>query len=427
MNYPKFLPTTLFILLLLAPLVRADEIHLKNGDHLRGTLLTLSPTVCEFDTPYQATLHIKRQELLQLQITHPVAVTLHSGETLVGTLTTDQNGMGVLHSQRFGIVTVKLTEVTKIASLPTPSHLPLDPPQKETHLAVQGRGIEDTSKPVATQAPETIGQNNAEAQTTEEERRKFFLRQAAVLLKQGEQELEFAFSYANDTNMGLRTRELSLPLTMRLGLTNRLEGSLTVPVIWAENEQLPPSPVENNQTFGLGDIQLDLNYLLIAEDEQWPDVMTAMDIWVPTDDLPDPNNAIEVTTSSGYWRVAGSLMLAKSYDPAVIYGGLAYYHTFSETQYGVRLTPGKGLVYRLGMGFSINPSLMWNNQFIGIYQTETKHDGQKIPGSVREPMLFETGLSLSLDKYNFLEPSLTFGLNDEAIDTTWQLSYIRKF
>jgi len=116
----------------------------------------------------------------------------------------------------------------------------------------------------------------------------------------------------------------------------------------------------------------------------------------------------------------------KSYEPAVLFGNIGYTYTFKETLNGIEVAPGNSFNYSFGMGFAINNQITMSGQFFGAYQTETEWDGVEILGSSREPMSVRTGLTYRLGKGSYLEPAVTFGLNDDAPNAALTLSYTQK-
>ncbi|NJL59321.1 MAG: hypothetical protein HC887_06420 [Desulfobacteraceae bacterium] len=148
----------LIFLLFSGNIAIADELRLRNGDRITGQLLELSDTLCIFQTAYQAKLHINRSDILHLNTSQPVTVNLNSGERLVGTLTSTENGNFSLHSQRVGTLTSNMAEIISIIGSDN-----VDVSVINTQLSqVQGKGTEDASKSSVSQeksnTPETIGE-----------------------------------------------------------------------------------------------------------------------------------------------------------------------------------------------------------------------------------------------------------------------------
>jgi hypothetical protein len=73
MNIKNKLVTILLLYFITPNYATADELYLKNSDRITGQVIELSTTHCTFKTDYQATLHIKRSDIVRLNITPPVA------------------------------------------------------------------------------------------------------------------------------------------------------------------------------------------------------------------------------------------------------------------------------------------------------------------------------------------------------------------
>lgn len=396
----------------------ADELCLNNGDKITGQLIYFSTELCTFETPYQATLHVKPHNISQLITTRPVMVELVSGELFSGKLKSNENNMVSLSSQRFGTLSLDRKEIIEIIGSDTPPTA-----MKLSELTkIQGKGDAlPEQSPSENKTTTTLGQE------PEEDLRQIFLRESTVLLKPGEKELDISLNYKRDEYYNRRSRQFDMPLSLRLGLTNRLEGFLSIPVIWAEHETVEQNAADKNSEFGIGDITAGLKYVLKRENEQWPDIIGFLDVSAPTGENPDYNDAQTIALGSGQWNISTGLSLVKSYDPAVIFGNIGYAHAFENTLSGVSVEQGDTLNYDFGMGFAINNQVSVSSRFLGAYQFETEFDGIKHPDSTREPMSLRGGLTFRLAKDQYLEPAVTFGINNDADDATVNLSYTRKF
>jgi hypothetical protein len=295
--------------------------------------------------------------------------------------------------------------------------------QPRSILNVQGRGTKDSSEQPASQekAPTTVGEKD------EETRRRLFVPQSeVVLVKPGEKELGISFSYIHDQADNMRERDLTFFGSLHIGLIDKLETFVNVPFTWLEQELLDDNFAKNSN-FGIGDVSVGFNYLFATENNQWPDIFGSLVITTPTGDKPDFADLNKVSLGNGHWKITTDLWLMKTYDPAVLFGGIGYTHTFAETFNGIRMAPGDGLSYLFGAGFAINNKLAIFSSFKGYYQMESEWDGMKIPGSTSEQMYLRNYLTYALKGDNYIQPGLTFGLNDDATDVGFDLSYSYRF
>ncbi|MFK5970219.1 MAG: transporter [Candidatus Marithrix sp.] len=421
----------------------ADEVYFKNNDHISGNFIELSPKTYLFATSHQAILQIKHEQIYRLLITSQVIVELNSGESLIGVAiiekqlllssktlgyliinlsdikTIVKSNSKVSSTKRVPSIKEKLPKITKQVSL-IKEKLPII--TKKESLIIQGKATKNKT-------PVTIGEKeNNPAQ--------IFLRsKEALLLGKGEKELNISLSYVQnlDSLNNFRERELAFPLGFNIGLTDRLEGMIDIPLIWAEQEEFVNDRFVQNSDFGIGDISAGFSYQLFTENQNKPDVIGSINVVIPTGNEPDItdfdiNSPNQVALGSGFWRITTGLTLVKAFDPAALFGGISYTHSFANTfNDGVKMQLGNSFSYRFGMGFAINYQLGWFSQFLSTYQTDTKYNGIKNLGSAQEPMSLETGITYTLRRDNYIQPTLSFGLNDDATDVAVDISYVRKF
>jgi len=358
----------LFISILVNSYATADELYLNNGDRFTGQLIEISATHCTFKINSQSTLHIKRSDISRLNVIQSVA-----NKDSTPAMTNNQL------------------------------------------LTVRAKGTENTSKSTTTLGEEP-----------EEDLRQIFLRQSTVLLKPGEKELDISLNYTRNEFANIRTRNFSIPVSVRLGITDLLEGFIDLPIAWTQQEIFYQDAVDKSDAFGIGDVSVGLKYLFKQQDKQWPDVIGSFSFTAPTGDDSDPKNMNDVAIGSGHWHISTGLTLVKSYDPAVLFGSVGYSYTFEETRNGVEVAPGQSFSYSFGMGFAINNQITMSSQFLGAYQSKTELDGVGILGSSREPMSLRTGLTYRIGKGRYLEPAVMLGMNDDAPDASLTLSYSQK-
>jgi hypothetical protein len=125
--------------------------------------------------------------------------------------------------------------------------------------------------------------------------------------------------------------------------------------------------------------------------------------------------------------MTGGLAFVKSLDPVVVFWGLDYTHQFERDGLGQRVQPGETFGYNLGLGFAVNEDVSLSAQVGGAYQTETRLGGIVADGTSREPVTLRLGLTNRWSSNTYLEPSVTFGLNDDAADVGLGLSITRRF
>ncbi len=233
-----------------------------------------------------------------------------------------------------------------------------------------------------------------------------FVRKSSVLLGRGQKDINISLSYGKwqDPLRILRTWSMNTDIGLRIGITDQTEGFIGIPIVWGQREVYG----EKTGEFGPGDIVAGFKHLIVAEHGNLPDIVGSVNLYFPTGKRSEGYNPLNL--GSGVWQMSSSLSFIKSSDPAAIFGTVGYNHSFGSEI-------GKNINYLLGVGFAVNPKLTLSGQFAGAYEFETK----------REPMSFRAGLSYNSGLNQYIEPSVTFGLNDDATNTVINLSYSRRF
>jgi hypothetical protein len=257
-----------------------------------------------------------------------------------------------------------------------------------------------------------------------------FLRAQAVTLTPGQVEVELPLTYARDDLLGFRRRELAFTPTVRAGLIDRLEANVDLPLVWRENETVPRPvirPEAKDDTADIGDIGFGLKYALLPEGGPWPNIIGLLNVVTPSGKAPNPLDGIQASTGTGRWRTSFGLSAIRSFDPATLFGGIAYEINFDETLNSVEVSGGNRFTYNFGTGFAVNNQLTLSGIFLGEFREEVEFNGQRLAGTDIEPMSMRAIVTYRAASKQFIEPSVEWGLNDDAVDTRLRLSYIVRF
>lgn len=446
------LPSCVLLALSLSSPLLAGELRLSNGDRISGEPAGVENGSLLFASAHGATLRVPLPEVVRLTTTEPVLVLLSSGDRLVGNLAWDRKSIRI-KSERLGSVKVAITEIADIRTqltlpetVPTARSEPLvthmlsnaqllsqgrGPAPRQSGQTASGQvaqepeGDSEVPPPPDQARPETVGKPSD--QDEDPNLNRVFLREATVLLAPGEIDTELAFSYARDEAGGETNRDLRLGPSVRVGILDRLEAFADIAVAYADREIVTGDGTLGGEETGIGDLIAGLKYLVVREDELWPDIVLAGSVTFPTADDPTIGNPNRVALGGGRWRVSGAATFIRSYDPAVLFGSVGYTHSFKDTLSGVEIEGGQSISYSFGAGFAINNQISLSGQFFGAYQTEIKLNGEEIDGTNREPMALRSSLTYRISDGQYLEPAVTYGLNDSAPDVILQLSYSHRF
>ncbi len=276
-----------------------------------------------------------------------------------------------------------------------------------------------------------------------------FLRQQTVLLKPGEMQFDVSFQYLNDKvdfvgvqqNNGLiqiaeaerRQRLLMVPMQLRVGIFEYTQAFVNVPFGWSNSESEFLGQDSATSSGGIGDVSAGVIKQIIVGNEFYPDVLTSISFSAPTGEssfltaLTTPGSNL----GEGFWSLTSAITFIQNYDPVVLFYGGGYRHRFQEKFNGdTKVTPGSQFIYRFGVGFAVNPNVTLSATFNGSFIGELEVNGTNVGGSTQEPMQVRLAATINKRKLSkthssvkLVEPFVTFGLNDDAIDTvigaTW--------
>lgn len=99
--------------IVLAPVVFADQITLKNGDRISGTIISADTKALVIKTDYADAVTIKMDFVQQIESSQPLYVGTKAGQTIVGPVTTNDSKLAVA-TKESGNVDVSRANVTSL-------------------------------------------------------------------------------------------------------------------------------------------------------------------------------------------------------------------------------------------------------------------------------------------------------------------------
>jgi hypothetical protein len=264
-----------------------------------------------------------------------------------------------------------------------------------------------------------------------------FLRSQTVLLEPGQWQWDIGLVYAHDQNdvpialldgMGdvaavvdgqIRQRELFIPFAIRYGYSDRVQLFADAPVGWAHTELSWVGSDEAESDGGIGDITAGAAVLLKSEDSR--DVVFTFGVTAPTGDDPFGVSDIGLPTATlgeGFWAFSGELLFIQTYDPVVVFTSLGTRQFVQREFHDNIILPGGEYFWSLGVGLAVNPRVTLSTRFIAAYVSETTIDGDRVPGTVQEPMSIRMAATISQKDY-FVEPFVEFGTTNDAGSTAF--------
>src|SRR5271157_1772823 len=102
-----------FLIVVFAPAVFADQITLKNGDRISGTIVTSDAKTLVIKTEYADAVTIKWDFVQKIESSQPLYVGTKGGQTIVGPVTTSDSKLAVA-TKESGSVPVDKADVTSL-------------------------------------------------------------------------------------------------------------------------------------------------------------------------------------------------------------------------------------------------------------------------------------------------------------------------
>lgn len=283
-----------------------------------------------------------------------------------------------------------------------------------------------------------------------------------VLTQRGRSVLETSFTYTGSSANRLVFRGIELipglqlglieastakrdtvegAITLRHGLTNRLEIEARVPVLYRhDNIQVTQQRDQgivreiDLHEYYLGDAEFAVRYQLNEPNgPQDPIFVGSLRVKSTTGRGPfdvgydEFGVATGLATGSGFWGVQPGLNFLLPSDPAVIYGGISYLWNIPSNVNKViggaqvgRVDPGGALTANLGFGFALNPrfsfSLGYNHSY--IFPTHTEIGGTHQRSKALQVGTFSFGTSYVLNSRQSVNFGFAFGVTSDAPNVT---------
>ena len=271
-----------------------------------------------------------------------------------------------------------------------------------------------------------------------------FLRADTVLLDPGESQFDYGLNYSlfdqkipviltsnSGTSVQLarfRRREMLVPFEIRYGLTRRIQMFLNAPIGWS-NAEFAIGPVEDFENDGgIGDIVFGGTFLMRQGDHETSDAILTLAATAPTGQEPfglttglAPGGA---ALGGGTWSLASSMLFVRNYDPVVVFYGFGTRQHFLRKINGADFRAGGEYNYQFGVGFGVNERITFSTRFNGAYINETRLGGQRVVGTIQEPMAVSLAMTVAKDK-KLIEPFVDFGLTDDANNVRFGITWTR--
>ncbi|MDR5742510.1 transporter [Caballeronia sp. LZ029] len=260
----------------------------------------------------------------------------------------------------------------------------------------------------------------------------FVMRENAVTLKPRRFELSSEIDYLSRRST-LQTDNAFLNVTtLRYGVLDWLEFGVTVPYgFTARTSSFGPSNEVQYDARGFGDIQAQLNAKIVEQSRNWPGIVVSLAGIFPTGQrpydfsnyrldapnfvaTPNPINPLVNYFSQGAWGIRSGIQVYKTVDPIIIFAGVGVVYTFPQNVDSYQVKMGLAYTYNMGISFAASEKTTLGFSFNGGYTSVITVNGRKVYGSSVYPAVSRLSIIQRVTQRVYLEPSLTFGMNQDV-------------
>ncbi len=240
------------------------------------------------------------------------------------------------------------------------------------------------------------------------------------------------------TSQRLRRDILIHSVTTRLGLPKKLQMDFTIPYGYVLNRTVDATNRETTASqFGLGDIQAGLSRQLTIEHGRVPDLLANFHYKSVTGTNSYDLQSAETSLGTGFQALQANLTAAKSSDPVVFFGNLAYtrplpaHHTIpvsdptnpNITSTNGYLRPGDTFGFQLGSILALNTetsvTLGWDQSFT----RQTKLNGNPLASSYLVEGSLRIGTSYMYAPERTVDLSFGVGLTPDTPNLQFSMGF----
>ncbi|MBK5356030.1 hypothetical protein JFU37_26480 [Pseudomonas sp. TH41] len=251
----------------------------------------------------------------------------------------------------------------------------------------------------------------------------------------------------------------TLDLTARYNVAQRWQFDINVPIVYRESTYSSggaggAGPVTSDATVTrdptIGDVNVGVAYKFLDESASLPDAVFTFRVKAPTGEDPygiklvnDPSNdnlsvPQSLPTGNGVWSITPGISLVKTFDPAVLFGSLAYTYNIQDSFSDISpqvdsKVPGDvklGDSWQVGAGiaFALNEKMSMSFSFTDQFARKSKikpdgGDWQSITNSDYNSANFNIGMTLAATNNLTIVPNLAIGLTEDAPDFSFSLKF----
>ncbi|WP_248798491.1 hypothetical protein [Pseudomonas sp. MWU13-2105] len=253
----------------------------------------------------------------------------------------------------------------------------------------------------------------------------------------------------------------TMDLTARYNLDNRWQFDINAPIVYRESTYQSgggnngAAAVTAEQTVtkdpALGDVNFGVAYKFLDESESWPDAVFSLRVKAPTGKDPygikfvkapategNLTYPTDLPTGNGVWSITPGISLVKTFDPAVLFGTLAYTHNFEKSFSDIsaqegEVVPGKvqlGDSFQIGAGvaFALNEKMSMSFSVSDLVQRKSRlqqsgQAWQNVVGSDANSGFFNIGMTIAASPNLTVVPMLSLGMTPDAPNFSFSVKF----
>lgn len=270
---------------------------------------------------------------------------------------------------------------------------------------------------------------DARAETPQET---FVFRENSVTLKPRHFEISTEADYSRANGLLQTDRAFSSATSMRLGILDWLEGSVTIPAFTSSRTRgIGPFRTQTKEVSGLGDVLLQANARLHEQTAETPGIVLSLGTLLPTGPHPydfatyqpnpslrgynpNPTDRNAAYLSRGAWGLATNLQFYKTVDPVILFFGAGLRYFFPQEVSAHTVQGGPIYSYNMGFSFALSEKSTLGFQLSGSYESRLSVDRRLVPQSEVEPVSVRISLIQRIFSATWIEPSFGAGLTQDA-------------
>lgn len=254
----------------------------------------------------------------------------------------------------------------------------------------------------------------------------------------------------------IRKHILAPSLTFRAGVTDFIQADLRIPYVIRKDEYSYGAAdnfvVQEIDGDDLGDIEGSILWSAVKESPGRPGISIGLKVKSTTGKDPygietvpvqsEQNSSagsvsqgrvpLDLPTGSGHWGFTPFVTVAKTVDPAVVFGSLSYfYHLEDDVTFRniegervrAKVDPSDYIGYSIGMAYALNDKLAMSTAFEQKFYTKAKVDGAKVKESDVILGSLILGGTYALNDTMSVNLSLGIGLTPDSPDMDVSLRF----